>query len=542
MLGPKTPARARSIACSWFFVPFPPRIEPTAAPVRRYFLLRATYPPGRLADSTTSCPASNTRFGATHKSPSPNTARPLQTHLTSSHTSPQNRFRPPAKPSFPIRASISAPQTIKLAIALKPASSQSRAKFRRRSSESNSCLGRQAGTNSQPDARNQLTTVPPMSSATAAPARHRTCRTYWCYQCGRALRIISCPSTDVFCPRCFGRFLHEVDPPTARHGFPPAHFLPHPFHPQHQYAGRPRRWVIYGEEPTTVPGRAFRQPAPAQGPATPPAPAPALVRRRRVPSPPPAPVPRRPSTPPAIDPGDYFMGPNLNSLIEELTQNDRPGPAPAPPSAIDSLPTVRIAGAHLSDGSQCPVCKEDFELGEAARQLPCKHVYHSDCIVPWLRLHNSCPVCRYQLPRAGSNGSSQAAPRGGSNGSNNRNREMEREPLTMVQWGPFSWPFPPRGMDDPGDAWEHGQRGRHDAADAGGNDMTALQSFVLVATCVFFSHLSYFFQHSTLGGALCFSYRCSRGVFIASKDVCLLPLSDPHPKMYASSRFRMPTC
>jgi hypothetical protein len=83
MLGRKTPARARPIACSWFFVPFPPRIEPTAAPVRRYFLLRATYPPGRLADSTTSCPASNTRFGATHKSPSPNTARPLQTHLIS---------------------------------------------------------------------------------------------------------------------------------------------------------------------------------------------------------------------------------------------------------------------------------------------------------------------------------------------------------------------------------------------------------------------------------------------------------------------------
>ncbi|PUZ77796.1 hypothetical protein GQ55_1G402300 [Panicum hallii var. hallii] len=319
--------------------------------------------------------------------------------------------------------------------------------------------------------------------STAAPAhhgggtRHRTCRMYWCYQCARALRIISYPSTDVFCPRCFGRFLHEIDAPPRPAFPPPPHFLPHPFHPQHQYDGHPRRWVIYGGEPTTVPGRAFRQPAPAQAPS--PAPAPP---RRRVPSPPPPPVPRRPSTPPAIDPGNYFTGPNLNNLIEELTQNDRPGPAPAPSSAIDSLPTVRITEAHLSDGPQCPVCKEDFELGEAARQLPCKHVYHSDCIVPWLRLHNSCPVCRYQLPGGGSNGSSQqAAPRGGTG-----NRERDREPPTMVRWGPFSWLWPPRELDDPDDAWEHRRRGRqHDAADAGGNDMTALQSFVLVASCVF---------------------------------------------------------
>lgn len=35
---------------------------------------------------------------------------------------------------------------------------------------------------------------------------------------------------------------------------------------------------------------------------------------------------------------------------------------------------------------QCSVCWEDFKLSEPVRQLPCQHVYHAPCIVPWLEL------------------------------------------------------------------------------------------------------------------------------------------------------------
>jgi E3 ubiquitin-protein ligase RNF115/126 len=93
--------------------------------------------------------------------------------------------------------------------------------------------------------------------------------------------------------------------------------------------------------------------------------------------------------------GDYFLGPGLDILLQRLSESDlnRCGTPPTKKEAVDALPTVNI-----QEVSGCSVCLEDFEMGAEAKEMPCQHKFHSHCILPWLELHSSCPICRFQMP------------------------------------------------------------------------------------------------------------------------------------------------
>lgn len=99
---------------------------------------------------------------------------------------------------------------------------------------------------------------------------------------------------------------------------------------------------------------------------------------------------------------EYLLGSGFDRLIDQLSMMEINGNRferpPASKAAVESMPTVEIEDSHVSTELFCAVCKEQFELGSEAREMPCKHLYHSDCILPWLSLRNSCPVCRHELP------------------------------------------------------------------------------------------------------------------------------------------------
>lgn len=85
----------------------------------------------------------------------------------------------------------------------------------------------------------------------------------------------------------------------------------------------------------------------------------------------------------------------LNRLFE---QHINPGPPPADEKAVEQLPRRQVTQQEEQNQIDCSVCKDEYKAEEEVIELPCKHLYHPDCVLPWLKVRNTCPTCRYELP------------------------------------------------------------------------------------------------------------------------------------------------
>ncbi|GAB2295156.1 hypothetical protein Dimus_029330 [Dionaea muscipula] len=106
------------------------------------------------------------------------------------------------------------------------------------------------------------------------------------------------------------------------------------------------------------------------------------------------------------------MGALLQELIESLEDaipaildddaaNSRRKAPPASMEAVAKLPVITVNEqvlAKVGEDAECAICKEKLVMGDEMQELPCKHTFHPPCLKPWLDGHNSCPICRHELP------------------------------------------------------------------------------------------------------------------------------------------------
>ncbi|KAF6165511.1 hypothetical protein GIB67_015834 [Kingdonia uniflora] len=185
-------------------------------------------------------------------------------------------------------------------------------------------------------------------------ASRRYLYTYWCHECDMSVPLIS-PSPPLMCPLCNGDFLEQIDSQNPN------------LTPQN-----PNSTTTTNTTTITIDDDSFE-------------------------------IPQN------IHLSDGYL---LDRLIEQLawdredietldpiSTSSSSGSSPASKSSVESIPTVKITKTLLGlDPILCPVCKDEFVVDEEVKQLPCRHNYHFDCIMPWLSSHNSCPVCRFCLP------------------------------------------------------------------------------------------------------------------------------------------------
>lgn len=64
---------------------------------------------------------------------------------------------------------------------------------------------------------------------------------------------------------------------------------------------------------------------------------------------------------------------------------------------VDRLVTYRYKSngrSSPSDHTSCVVCMCDFENKQLLRVLPCGHEFHAKCVDKWLKMNQTCPICR----------------------------------------------------------------------------------------------------------------------------------------------------
>ena len=102
-----------------------------------------------------------------------------------------------------------------------------------------------------------------------------------------------------------------------------------------------------------------------------------------------------------------FINPMARIVFINNMQNQHQGNPPASKTAIDKLKHFKMEKKYCkkSDSDpnkfefpECSICLMEVNEGQDTILLPCGHMFHEGCVTKWLGIHNTCPLCRFELP------------------------------------------------------------------------------------------------------------------------------------------------
>lgn len=179
-----------------------------------------------------------------------------------------------------------------------------------------------------------------------------------------------------------------------------------------------------------------------------------------------------PGVPRATHGDAVYTQEGLDRIITQLMEANPQSNAAPPASelAIEKLEKKKLDRQMMGDGVKvgCTICIDEMHLGDEVTVLPCKHWFHGECVVLWLKEHNTCPICRAPIEKRGENSAGGNNNGNGGSGAGDDSGNNQQHRASGARLGSFGAlfggePWSSQGGSGSGSSapsgWQHNTRG-----------------------------------------------------------------------------------
>ena len=100
---------------------------------------------------------------------------------------------------------------------------------------------------------------------------------------------------------------------------------------------------------------------------------------------------------PPADPNVVESLPRLTLPLDELKARAEKNKVPPDCAGMHDFANLEESRIEAFFFQKNIVCMSSIEDNEKVIEMPCHHLFHEECLLPWLKTRNTCPVCRHQL-------------------------------------------------------------------------------------------------------------------------------------------------